>query len=287
MTNEASSLDPMTFIAHLSDLHLLEEGHEKRTGTAWRRLAYISLGRPKSASARRRRALDALVDARKTGAHHLVVTGDLTEDGLPEQFEMAASVLEESRWPADKVTLVPGNHDVYTDPDAWDRALEGPLRAYRATSSTGLPVHLPATVLLPLSTAFTQHYTRSAGTLRGHEVEAAGRAAEQARLAGSALVVAMHHSPRRHHVLPLQWIDGLLDHAALAPLLDAHDHLHVLHGHVHFASDKAVRPGATPRIFSTEAVVDGDKPLRIYRARHGKLWPEPAAAGGLFQLAPA
>jgi 3',5'-cyclic AMP phosphodiesterase CpdA len=220
----------------------------------------------------------ALTEARLTGADHLVVTGDLTEDGMDAQFEVLADVLVESGWTESRVTLVPGNHDAYIDPTAWDRALAGPLRAYRETSTTGVPVFLRNVAILPISTACAQPYTRSAGTIEGRELEAAVRIADQSRLGGRACVLAMHHPPHRRS-LAMQWIDGLQNHAQIGEVLDKNDHAHVLHGHTHVWVDRPVRPGATPRIFSTEAVVDGQTPLRVYQARHGRLWPEPREGG--------
>lgn len=274
----------MTRIAHLSDLHLLEEDHAERRGLLRRRLAYLTLGRPNHAEKRRRRAIHALRSAR--GADHVMITGDLTEDGLDRQFQILAEVLAESGLPPAQVTLIPGNHDAYDDGAAFARALAGPLRAYAPTSTTGVPFFLGDAAVLPMSTAFSQPYTRSAGAIEGRELEAAARVAEQARLAGRALVLAMHHPPQRR--LPvMQWIDGLAQHAEVGRLLEAHDHAHVLHGHTHEAIDRAVRPGASPRIFSTAAVVDGEAPLRFYRARHGRLWPEAAPAFGWLALSTA
>jgi 3',5'-cyclic-AMP phosphodiesterase len=277
----------MTQIAHLSDLHILEDGHKERQGAARRRLAYLTLGRPESPERRRWRAIHALREAHRTGAEHLVLTGDLTEDGVDEQFEILAEILQDSGFPPARVTLVPGNHDAYADGEAFTRALDGPLRAYRATSTMGAPVYLDGVVLLPMSTAFAQSVTRSAGAIEGIELEAAARAAEDSRLTGAALVIAMHHPPHRRSLSPIQWIDGLREHAEMSALLDRYDHAHVLHGHTHIARDRSVRPGAPPRIFSTEAVVESRAPLRLYRARHGRLWPETSIQTGALSLATA
>jgi 3',5'-cyclic-AMP phosphodiesterase len=277
----------MTQIAHLSDLHILEDGHKERQGAARRRLAYLSLGRPESPERRRWRAIQALCGARATGAEHLVITGDLTEDGVDEQFEILADILHSSDFPPARVTLVPGNHDAYADHAAFTRALSGPLRAYRATSTMGAPVYLPGVVLLPMSTAVSQSVTRSAGAIEGVELKAAARAAEDSRLAGAALLLAMHHPPHRRALAPIQWLDGLREHVEMSALLDRYDHAHVLHGHTHLARDRSVRPGAPPRIFSTEAVVESQAPLRLYRARHGRLWPEMTIQTGELSLAMA
>jgi len=278
---------PMTQVAHLSDLHLLEDDHQVRRGTARRRLAYISLGRAYEPRARRQRAAGALASSKRSGADHLVLTGDLTEDGVEAQFVILAELLDASGWAPHRVTLIPGNHDAYAGGDAWALALAGPLAAYRTTSALGTPVRLPGLTILPLSTSRAQHYTRSSGSFQEGALAGAALAAAESHRAGEALVLAMHHPPRRNPLLPLQWIDGFRDHAAVTALLSAHDHVHVLHGHTHAATDHAVRPGAAPRIFSTEAVVDGSAPLRLYRARHGRLWPEGRAEVARLSLVPA
>lgn len=262
----------MTRIAHLTDLHLVEPAHAERRGPAQRRLAWLTLGRPVDAARRRRRALAVLHAAQRSGVNHVLLTGDLTEDGIPAQFEALAEVLAESRLRPSQVTLVPGNHDAYAGGSAFEEALRGPLAPYAPTSTPGVPVFLRDLALLPVSTAVEQPYTRAAGAIDGRELEAAARVAEQSRLSGRALVLAMHHPPHRRFP-GMQWFDGLAQHAAVGELLERHDHVHVVHGHTHAAADRAVRPGATPRVFSAASVVDGKAPLRFYDARHGRLWP--------------
>jgi 3',5'-cyclic-AMP phosphodiesterase len=268
----------MTTLAHLSDLHLLEEDCESRAGLARLRLSYLTLGRALKPERRRSRALDALIEARASGADHLVITGDLTEDGVDAQFEVLASVLQESRWPAARVTLVPGNHDAYADPGAFARALDGPLSAYAATSGPGAATVLENAVVVPVSTAIAQHFARAAGGIRERDVAAVARAATESLPRGRATIVAMHHPPGPRWSSVEQWIDGLAHHARLDELLDRSDHVHVLHGHTHQAKDRACRPGAQKRIFSARAVIDGGPSLRLYTARHLRLWPEASRA---------
>ena len=270
----------MTHLAHLSDLHLLEARHGARRGVDRRRLAYLSAGRPHDAVERRRRAVHALQAARRSGADHVLVTGDLTEDGIDEQFEVLAEVLHEGGLPPSQVTLLPGNHDAYSAGGAFARALAGPLRAYAETSTPGVPVVLRDVALLPMSTAIPQAYQISAGSIDRPALESAAKLASDGRRSGLALVLAMHHPPQRRAIPLMQWIDGLRDHEAVGAILAEHDHVHVVHGHLHEAMDRGVRPGATPRIFGTEAVVNGAAPVRFYLAQHGRLFPvaEPAWA---------
>lgn len=268
----------MTHIAHLSDLHLLEAKHGARRGLSRRRLAYLSAGRPHDAADRRRRALGALLAARRSGADHVLVTGDLTEDGIDEQYEVLAEVLHESGLSPTSVTLIAGNHDVYASRDAFARALEGPLAAYAETSTPGVPVVLRDLSVLPVSTAMPQPYHFSAGSIERPAIESTAAFARDSKRGGRALVVAMHHPPKRRANPVMQWFDGFRDHVAVQVILEAHDHVHVLHGHTHEVSDHGVRPGATPRIFGTDAVVTCEAPVRYYEASHGRLVPASGVA---------
>ncbi|HTN84001.1 MAG TPA: metallophosphoesterase [Sorangium sp.] len=264
----------MTTIAHLTDFHLLEADHDRRRGAARWRLRYLSFGRPIEAAPRRRRALAALIEARRSGADHLVLTGDLTEDGTPAQFEVLAAVLAESGWDPARVTLVPGNHDAYTSGDAWERALLGCLRPFAATSGRGATVALPGAVVTAVSTAMAQPVTRSAGAIAARELSRVASLAAGTRRSGDALVLAQHHPPLRHPIGAMQWLDGLINSGELMALLHEHDHLHVIHGHTHRENDAPVRAGAPPRIFCAQALVDGPSPLRVYRVRHGRVLSE-------------
>ncbi|HEU4412600.1 MAG TPA: secondary thiamine-phosphate synthase enzyme YjbQ [Polyangiaceae bacterium] len=279
----------MTLIAHLTDLHLLEPHARHRRGALARRLAYLSFGRPHDAEGRRRRFAAALARVRASGAHHLVITGDLTEDGLPAQFEQVAEVLAESRLDPGAVTLLPGNHDVYDHGLAWARALEGPLRPYAPTSEVGRPLPLPGGAsLVPLSTAFFQTYLTSAGRLDG---ESLGRVREAFRsVPEGPLLFAMHHPPLPYRFLPMQWVDGLRDHGPALGLFGGDPRAHVLHGHTHRCADRPLWQGGPARVFSAPAVVDSAEPLRLYRVSAGhfeSVATAPAAAPALPALAAA
>ena len=142
----------MSILAHLSDLHLIERDHHRRRGLSRRRLQFLSFGAALDAEARLTRAVALLQQARRSGADHVLITGDLTEDGVDAQFEVLGEALHKSRLDPDCVTLVPGNHDGYADPGAFARAMHGPLRAFRRTSGEGALSVLPGAVIAPVST---------------------------------------------------------------------------------------------------------------------------------------
>lgn len=267
----------MTLLAHLSDLHLLERGHEKRRGLARQRLAYLSAGVPLDAEWRIRQAVFALQTAGRMGADHVLVTGDLTEDGDRAQFEVLAEVLQRSGLDPETVTLVPGNHDAYTERDAWSRALAGPLRAFARTSSPGSHTLLEAAVIKPISTTVEgQWFTRSSGAIRDRDVREIRCLASRPDLRSHAIVVAQHHPPAARALLPLEWIDGLQNAGALRDLLLERTRVHVLHGHVHRELTRRLAGRNHAQVFAAPAVRPRDAAaaparVRLYRAEDGVL----------------
>jgi hypothetical protein len=254
----------MTTIAHLTDFHLLEENHAVRPLGARARLSYLSFGRPLDPGERRARVANTLEEVRAHGVDHLLITGDLTEDGHAGQFEVLAELLADARIPADRITIVPGNHDAYIDAAAFAEAMQGPLRAYAATSAIGVPLRFRDITIVPVSTAFHQSPLRSAGAIAPDHLESLAGIAQDPRLAGRPLIFAQHHPPGRAFLPLVQWIDGLSEHAALSDLFERCPHLHVMHGHTHHHTDRSVRTGEAPRVFSAEAVVNGSSPVRFY-----------------------
>ena len=263
----------MTKIAHISDLHLLEDGWKERTGTSWLRLGFCSLLRPRDPEARRERLRRALRNARDVRPDHVLITGDFTEDGADAQFRVLADVLRESDIPAANVTLVPGNHDAYTDGRAYVRALAGPLREWAATSAPGAVTRLGDAAIVALSTAVPQHFTRSIGSIGGAQLAALQRFVTSPRLSRHTLVAAQHHPPLGLKLPPVQWIDGLREHVALRSMLRDCSRLNVLHGHTHRATSRLLSPDRAAQIFSVEAVVESETALRVYWAQGGELWP--------------
>lgn len=254
----------MSRIAHLTDLHLLEAHPRARAGSARLRLEYLCLITKVNALARRYGALTALRSARAQ-ADHLVITGDLTEDGEAAQFELAGELLHAAGWREDEVTLVPGNHDRYGLPDAWERAFEGPLAPWRRSSTLGRPVELDDVVLVPIDSSVPQAWVRSSGEVDMERVPDAARIPAGDR----AVALLVHHPPfkiRTHR------IHGLLNYMALHEHLVAHPRWVCLHGHTHLRTDRPVGHEA-PRVRGNEAVVVDPGALRLYDVVDGTLRP--------------
>jgi Icc protein len=263
-----------TRIAHLSDVHMLDARPSgARSGYSMGH-RFLSFGRSLDAVGRRRKLVHALSAARRVGADHVVISGDLTEIGSPGEFECLAETLHESGIVPERVTLVPGNHDLYTSPDAWTRALEGPLSAFAPTSATtpGKIVECAGVRFMPLDVARYQPVTRSAGWIDDDAIDALQRRAADPGLADRPLVVVQHHPPFVRATQAWQWIDGLVGAARLMSLLETFRNLFVLHGHLHSAVNRVLSCGVARVLGATATVDDKDAPrVRLYDVRGGQL----------------
>jgi 3',5'-cyclic AMP phosphodiesterase CpdA len=261
---------PVRRVAHLSDLHVLAPLRRQAWGQH-----LVSIGRPLDAFARRAKVKRALTAAARSGADHIVVSGDLTEMGTDRELETFAEMMDEARLDPDKVTLVPGNHDAYTTTDAFSRALDGPLKAFRrcAAEEHGKVVDLGHMYLLPLDVTRAQPVTRSAGEISADGIRAVAGRMSDPTLKKKPVLVVQHHPPFEHARKAWQWIDGLIGASALAESFARHERVQVLHGHLHKAVDK-VFGVASARAFGAAAVVDDDEDVprvRLYEWHDGAL----------------
>jgi 3',5'-cyclic AMP phosphodiesterase CpdA len=262
-------------IAHLSDVHMLDPRPSRSRAGFSMRVRFLSIGRPLDAQERRRKLVRALEAAKRSGAGHFVISGDLTEIGAPEEFEAFAETLHDSKIDPDRVTLVPGNHDAYTSKEAWKSALEGPLAAFRAGASDepGKIVERGDLCFVPLDVTRMQPVTRSAGELTPTAADVLEQRLDDPYFRNRTVVLVQHHPPFSHKTGAWQWIDGLMGGARLMALLSRLPNLYALHGHLHYVVDKIVELGKT-RIFGAPAIVDDENTMprvRLYDVIGGRL----------------
>lgn len=264
----------MTRIAHLTDLHLLERRPEARGFQDRLRIRTVSQGRPVDPARPRARLRRALAEAHAARVDHVVVTGDLTEDGARGQFEALAEELHASPFAPERVTLVPGNHDGYGSAGAFTDALGGPLAAFRCTSRPGTVVEVGGAHVVALSTTIHQHWLRAAGEL-GEAQRRRVRDVLYGRERRGATVLAMHHPPFSFG-LRLGWLEGLLDLGFVRSLLRPFRSAHVLCGHVHRRGDHRLGPARHARVHTAGSVAEDDRALRVYDVVDERLVPADA-----------
>jgi len=209
---------------------------------------------------------------------HLVVTGDVTLSGEPTEFERAAELL--APWAqAQKLTVLPGNHDVwsYESAASWrflrqlgpdGRGMKKPMAIYP------LPVELsPEVTLVALDSARHGEEPRATpGALGTEQLAATREMVREAVQRGRAVVLALHH----HLVIPPERVPSDQNLARM-PLADAHAVVRlcaempvaaVLHGHRHtsFRIDLPGPSDVTPVICAGSASRAADEPVRRPRA---------------------
>lgn len=188
-----------------------------------------------------RAVVDSLVnDLRHQDVDHIAVSGDLINIGLPQEYETALLWLHLLGPPA-CVSVVPGNHDIYTrlrrhtgvgrwarymESDEWGSALApgpGPRFPYVRKIAQGI-------ALVGLNSAVPTPPGIASGEVGAAQIEECHRILKELGQAQVFRLVMIHHPPLVEQVRPGR---DLKDAAELeAVLLDAGAEL-VIHGHNH------------------------------------------------------
>lgn len=258
--------------AQLSDPHLTTlDAVRWHQLLSKRVLGYLSWRHNRRAE-HRSEVLDALMDDLH-GIHpeHVVVTGDLTHIGLPEEFRQARHWLERLGEGSD-VTVIPGNHDAYAR-HAWsntfalwepwmrsDNLPEGVSSTSRESLFPSLRIR-NGIALIGLSSAVATAPFLATGRLGAAQLS---RLAELLRETGSQglfRVVLLHHPPGKGVE---KWRKRLTDTMALEEVLADCGAELILHGHSHRAmQDRIQREGGDIPVFGIpSASAMGRKPGR-------------------------
>jgi 3',5'-cyclic AMP phosphodiesterase CpdA len=267
-------------LAHLSDPHLPPLPKVRLAELAGKRaLGYLNWTRNRHRY-HRRDVLDALVsDLRGLRPDHITVTGDLVNLALEAEFPPSRAWLERVG-AADRVTVIPGNHDAYVRgtrhrfTEAWGQYLDGDEAAADGVKFPFLRRRGPL-ALIGLSTAVPTPPLMATGTLGAAQLEALERLLARLSAEPAFRVLLIHHPLRSDSRLK-----RLTDSRELLALLKRHGVELVLHGHDHVHSTIWVEGpnGAIPAVGvpSASAVAHGRYPNAAYNlfsiARDGAAW---------------
>ncbi len=248
-------------LAHLTDVHLAPlTGFAPRYWNVKRALGYLNWLRGRRRVHVREVADRIASDAVSLRPDHVVVTGDLVNIGLPAEFAAARTWLE-SLGPPERVTVVPGNHDIYTArlhgascladwapymaSDAWGRSLER-CAAAAAVATFPFARRVGPVALIGLCSAVPTPPFVAAGRLGADQLAALGPILDAAATERLVRVVLIHHPPLVGQAPPRR---GLADAAGLERVLERHGAELVLHGHNHHD------------MFALHRGADGDMPI--------------------------
>jgi 3',5'-cyclic AMP phosphodiesterase CpdA len=224
-------------LAHLSDVHLAPlPALPLRHLNVKRGLGYLNWLRGRR-HAHQRGALDVIVDdLLAQRPDHIAVTGDLINLGLPAEYEAAHEWLTDLGSPQD-VTVIPGNHDIYTslraDPGVarWADYMRSDAWGLRLSQAEFPFVRRVGPVaLIALNSAEETPPFIAAGRLGGTQIAALGELLSKTERENLIRVVLIHHPPLPGQAPPRR---GLRDATALQRVLLERGAELVLHGHNH------------------------------------------------------
>lgn len=222
------------WIAHFSDAHALCLDGVRPWAFLNKRLAgYVNL-RLNRRDKHPVRLFEALVEALNLWPpDEVIVTGDLTNLSLEPEFALARRLLDRIALGPEHVTVVPGNHDVYTLSARRRHLFERGLGPY-ALSDGATAVEFPLVrvrgevAIVGVSTALPSPPPLADGWVGRAQMAALEH--KLTALAGRFRILALHHPPltNRH-----AFLRGLRDRGSLQRLLGRVGCELVLHGHEH------------------------------------------------------
>ncbi|UYN94488.1 MAG: metallophosphoesterase [Enhydrobacter sp.] len=276
----------MFTLAHLSDPHLpmpsarpAELLNKRFTGYVnwWRRRARLHV--PEALAG-------VVADIKAQQPDHIALTGDLVNISLPQEFRRAADWLAGFDDP-DRITIVPGNHDVYV-PTAWADTL-GLWGAYMASDDAPPAADLGVfptlrrrgeIALVGLSTGVPKPPLLATGTLGEAQIARAERLLSDLGRSGICRVVLIHHPPLAGESRHKHLTDG----EAFRAMVRRVGCELVLHGHNHRSEVARIEgpAGAIPVLGVTSASAAPDS--RYGRARYHLIGIERAEGGWAFTV---
>ena len=166
---------------------------------------------------------------------HIALTGDLVNIALPDEFAAARTWLA-GVGPAEKISIVPGNHDAYVPAALGDATSTwGDYMRADQNREPGWPFvrRRAGVALIGLSTAIPSPPLMATGRLGAVQLARLAQLLSQLRDEGLFRIVLIHHppesEPRRHR-------ERLLDAAAFRDVLAEAGAELILHGHEHVRS---------------------------------------------------
>lgn len=254
-------------IAHISDLHILDLAGVSRSQLLLnkRLTGWVNL-KLKRGSIHRREVVEAMMDdLRRADIDHLVVTGDLTNLALEPEFALALRTLERAGFDASRMSVIPGNHDLYTRGAERTGRFMKHLGAYAkceldlgVTGPSGdFPfVHLRGDVaIVGLSSALARPPLVSSGRFGTPQLAAVGRALAHPEVATRFPVVLSHHPLSNPAGFGATLLRGLYDARGLRRMLSRVPEVLSLHGHLHrrVREDLTADGGRITRVGATSA----------------------------------
>ncbi len=265
-------------LAHFSDLHILDLDGVGPLRFLNKRLSGYANLRFKRSHAHRSSYVRAVArEIRRRNVDHVAITGDLTNLALETEFAAVKRLLdEELGLSADQVSVVPGNHDLYTRGSMATRRFANAFAPYLVSDLPELAIDLPAghypcvklrgdAAIIGLSSAVPRPPMVAAGVLGKPQLEALARVLAHPEVQKRTAVILLHHPAHNPPSRLKTMVEGLHDAALLWSALDELPHGLVLHGHLHRRVERALptRRGSLRVVGATSASLEHEAEARM------------------------
>lgn len=264
-------------IAHFSDLHLLSfEGvnlgrflNKRLTGWAMLRFHRKSVHKP--------HAVRAVADeVKRAKIDHVAITGDLTNLALEPEFDLVRRFIEQDLGlHPDQVSVVPGNHDVYTRGSALKRRFEqycadwikSDLPEYGVEHHGAIYPYVKLrgpVAVIGMSTAVPRGPLMAAGQFGSAQIDQLEKLLEHDEVRSRTKVILQHHPAHNLRNRVLAYLEGLHDSTHMVKRLAKLEHGLVLHGHSHIRVRRTIETevGRIDVVGATSASLLSDHPHR-------------------------
>lgn len=240
-------------IAHFSDLHVLAlDGvpthrffNKRFTGWVNLRVKRGHQHRPAHVRAVAREITRAKVD-------HVVITGDLTNLALEQEFVAVRDLLEQDLGlRPEQISAVPGNHDLYTRGAMRDRRFTSYFHDYVQSDLPELCAEIPLgrfpfvklrgpCAIIGLSSAVPRLPLVASGHLGAAQLDAFSRILEHPEVKKRMPIILLHHPIHNPPSKMAAFVRGLSDADALIARVGGLERGLLLHGHLHVRRQSAL-----------------------------------------------
>lgn len=265
-------------VAHFSDLHVLAlDGvspfrllNKRLTGWVNLRLKREHKHRPQHVRAVAREVARSKVD-------HLVITGDLTNLALDEEFHAVGRLIEEELdLGVNHVTILPGNHDLYTRGALRSRRFTRFFTPYMQSDLPDLAADLSLgrfpivklrgpIAIIGMSSAVPRLPLVASGHLGTKQLEALERILAHDEVKRRTPIIALHH-PIHNPTSPVaSFMRGLSDARDFADAIAGVPRGLLLHGHLHerMQREHPTKAGSLLSVGATSASLEHENEHRM------------------------
>ena len=220
-------------IAHLTDIHVTEKPRWTQIlgKRLWGSFQLFGLGKAAQFSREVQETLAAAVADLEPDV--VVVTGDLTSQALPQEFERFREIFE-PLFARQNTILLPGNHDTYTWPTAGGVRADAYLQPWIGEGEYPRVRDLGSVVFVSICCARPGLYAR--GLCPEEQLVRLDSVLGDPALEGKTVILLMHYATRDKDGGPYDvYYECLANASAVEAVIGGHSERisAILHGHVH------------------------------------------------------